>query len=221
MKPILALTGLAAALVAVTQAHPAAARPQPGDVPQRMAICLYERYPAPAQKLLQSTTAREAEDAYAYLLEEPVCASRVIGNRDFTADEVLGAIHLMRGMLAEQALAGLRTSAKALPALPVHQKQYVRPWFAASGRQPAVDEMAACVADTNPAAVLALLDTAPSSAGEGAAMGRLDPAIKRCLTANLRLMVAARPIRAALADALYQRVRHPQLSLASAPETAK
>lgn len=221
MKPILAITALAAGIVAIGQAHSADAATQPGDVPQRMAKCLYDRYPEFAQKLLQAAGAREAENAYTVLLQEQACAARILGDRDFTPDETLGSIHLMRGMLAEQALAGVRTSARSLSALPIHQKQYDRPWFAASGRQPAIDEMAACVADTNPAGVLALIATVPMSAGESAAMARLDPSIKRCLSANLRLMVAPRPVRAALADALYQRVRNPQLSLASAPENAK
>ena len=205
-------------IAAGVPAQPAFAASPRGDVPQLMASCLFERYPQRAERLLYSTTASAAEAAYVSLLDEPLCGPKVVGDREFTPDEALGAIHLMRGMLAEQAIKASWAQAQALAALPVQQRGYARPWSAASGRNPAVDEMSVCVADTNPSGILALLQTAPSSTSESAAMSRLDGSIKRCLTANLTLAVNNRMVRAALADALYQRVRNPTLSIAGTPE---
>ena len=214
------LTGLVVGVLA-TAPQPAGAAEKGGDVPQRMANCLYERYPDRAQRLLQAATASAAENAYVGLLDEPLCGPRVIGDRAYSPEETLGSIHLMRGMLAEQALAGVLPAAQALPVLPARARGYARPWSAATGRHAGVDEMAACVADTNPSGILALLASAPSSADESKAMAGLDGSIKNCLAANLRLATDALPVRAALADALYQRVRNPALSLGEAPEASK
>ena len=218
MKPYVALTCLSIlAWGSVPQS--AAAADKRGDVPQQMANCLYERYPARAEQLLRSTSAGTAESAYVSLLDEPLCVSKVVGDHEFTPDDALGSIHLMRGMLAEQAIAASRAQVQALAALPVQQKGYARPWSAASGRNPAVDEMVACVADTNPAGILALLKTTPGSSEEGAAMSELDGSIKGCLSAKLKLAVGTRMVRAALADALYQRALNPALSVAQAQGT--
>lgn len=218
MKYSVALTCLSMAAVAAVPAQPAGAAGKRGDAPQRVASCLYDRYPSRVERLLHSTSKGASELAYVSLLDEPLCVNEEFGTREFSPDDTLGSIHLMRGMLAEQAIKASRAQAQALPALPAQQKGYARPWSSASGRNPAVDEMGACVADTNPAGVLALLDTTPSSGDETAAMSALDGSIKRCLSANLRLAVSARMVRAALADALYQRMRNPALSMAGTPE---
>ena len=218
MTTLVALTGLSIAVAASVSPQPASAAAKQGDKAQRLASCLYERYPDRVQRLLHSTNAGTAESAYVSLLDEPLCSGEVFGDRAFTPDEALGSIQLMRGMLAEQAIISTRAQAQALPALPVQQKAYARPWSAASGRNPAVDETVACVADTDPAGILALLGTVPSSVEESAAMGRLDGSIKRCLSSRLKMAVSARLMRPPLADALYQRLRNPTLSQAQVPE---
>lgn len=218
MKDNVALACFSIMMVAAVPAQPAGAAGKRGDAPQRVASCLYERYQARAERLLNSASASAAETAYVSLLDEPLCVAEEFGTREFTPDDTLGSIHLMRGMLAEQAIKASKAQAQALPALAVRQGSYVRPWSAASGRNPAVNEMGACVADTNPDGVLALLETAPSTGDEAAAMQDLDGSIKRCLSANLKLAVSTRMVRAALADALYQRMRNPALSMAGTPE---
>ena len=221
MRILVALTGLSIAGAAAISPQPASAKWDRRDVPQRVASCLYERYPDRAQRLLHSTSAGAAENAYVSLLDEPLCMQKVIGDHEYSADETLGSIHLMRGLIAEQAIRASKAQAEALPALPLERKGYARPWSAASGRNPAVNEMAACVADTNPAGVLALLATGPSTSEESSAMRRLDGSIKACLSADLKLAVNTIMVRAALADGLYQRMINPALSLAQAPETPR
>lgn len=80
--------------------------------------------------------------------------------------------------------------------------------------------MAACVADTNPAAVIGLIGSEPFSGGEDAAFGNLMPVLGQCLVAGTKLDAKREPLRAALAEALYQRATNPNESLAASPQTA-
>ena len=79
--------------------------------------------------------------------------------------------------------------------------------------------MAACVADTAPSAVIALVDTQPFSDSEGTAFGSLVPYMGLCLRAGTKLEGKREPLRAALAEALYQRFTNPSESIAAAPQT--
>ncbi len=199
---------------------PATAAPKYSTMPDRMANCLYERWPARAQGVLSAASLPDADRHYTKLLDERSCFDDVIGDKEFTPEEYVLPLHLMRGFLAEQALRKVRDQAKTLPALPL-QKQYARPWYAATNRNTAINEMATCVADTDPAGILALLETSPGDFAEGAAIATLKPSLSRCLSANTRMESDTRPVRAALAEALYQRVQNPTLSLAQASETPR
>jgi hypothetical protein len=74
-------------------------------------------------------------------------------------------------------------------------------------RDPIVDEMATCTADVNPMGTLALLQTEAYSDAEMAAVQTLAPDIGRCLRAGATLKANRQAMRAALAEALYQRTQ--------------
>ena len=126
----------------------------------------------------------------------------------------------LRGRLAEQELLNESAQIAALQPLPLLQKRYIRPWFAATGRHPAVDEMAACMADTDPAGIMAVVRTTPGFADENAAIAAMSPALTKCLSAGTRLDASRQALRAALADALYQRLHNPALSMTQTGGTA-
>lgn len=207
-------------LAAVVAPGAAAAAASDSNMPQQLASCLYKRYPARVQSLLGAARLPDANREYGRLTGDNGCADDVMGDKEFSLEEFVIPLHLMRGALAEEALRKLAGQAGALPALPI-QRQYMRPWFVATNRNRAVDEMAACVADTDPAGIVALLQTRPGGFDEGAAIAGLKPSLGRCLAANAKLEADARPVRAALADALYQRVQNPALSVAQAAETPR
>jgi hypothetical protein len=126
---------------------------------------------------------------------------------------------IMRGDLAEELLKKDRYHLEALQPLPI-QKVYSRSWFAFTSRDVSVDEMAACVADTNPSGIVALIDSQPFSDSEGKAFAGLVPNMGACLRAGTKLDGKREPLRAALAEALYQRMTNPAESTSAAPQTA-
>jgi hypothetical protein len=127
---------------------------------------------------------------------------------------------ILRGMLAEALVEKDRPEFARLPALPI-QKTYMRAWYPASFRNAAVNEMATCVTDTNPAGVIALLDSEPYTDSENSAFSALIPFMGPCLSAGTKLSGEREPLRAALAEALYQRVNLPTDSSVPQAEAAK
>lgn len=113
----------------------------------------------------------------------------------------------LRWMSAEYFLARDPAAAAALQPLP-RQRVYDRPWFKATMRHNSIDEMAACVADTNPRGIIALNKTMVGSAQEGAALSRLKTDFSACLRADVQLKGERKAIRGALVEALYQRTQH-------------
>jgi hypothetical protein len=87
------------------------------------------------------------------------------------------------------------------------KRAYSAPWTAFSARHLSVDEMAVCVADTNPAGIAKLLATRPYEAEEDRAVTDIAPSLGVCLAAGVKLSANRQGIRAALAEALYHRVR--------------
>jgi hypothetical protein len=202
---------LALALPSALVASPAAAAPN--DVQQRYVACLSEMRPTQVRQLLHAATADEANMPYQALREDDRCFSRVYGNNEFRPEDVLSQ-DMLRGRLAEQALRGRATDVAGLAALPLQQKRYIRNWFSGTGRHPAVDEMAACMADTDPAGIAALIETSVGSGDETDAITAMGPNLTKCLGAGTRLDASRQALRSALADALYQRLSNPQLSMA-------
>jgi hypothetical protein len=113
---------------------------------------------------------------------------------------------LLRGLIAEELIKHDLATFSALPALP-RQLVYSRPWYAGTTRYEAVDEMATCAGETAPADVLALLKTEPYGNAERAAIGTLAPTLGACLRAGFQLNPNRQALRAALAEALYQRTQ--------------
>jgi hypothetical protein len=116
-----------------------------------------------------------------------------------------GSVESIRGVVAEVLVKDDLHLAAALPAVAI-QRHYSRPWFAATGRHVSIDEMATCIADTNPRGILSLLESGAKGAGEAAAFVALEPSFKTCLRAEFKLVGDRQIVRGALADALYQRM---------------
>jgi hypothetical protein len=202
-------------------ASPAAAVSAPVAPAQRYVACVAQKHPAEVRQLLQATDRASADRPYRSLSDDGRCFSMVFANQQYRPEDVQVPIDVLRGRLAEQSLLASAPQVAALQALPLEQKRYIRPWFAATGRDPSVDEMGACIADTDPANVLYLIRTSPGSDQENQAVAALSPALSKCLSAGTRLQASRPALRAALAEALYQRLNNPALSTAAAQETPK
>lgn len=113
----------------------------------------------------------------------------------------------VRGMIGE---AILKNTGKldGMSALPV-EKTYSREWFALTGRPRPIDEMATCVAASDPSAIAALLHTEQETPEEIAAIRSAAPAMGGCLQTGYKLNANPLSLRAALAEALYHRVFDP------------
>lgn len=112
----------------------------------------------------------------------------------------------LRWMSAEYFIALDPRPVSTLQPLP-RKRVYDRPWFKATMRHNAIDEMAACVADTSPGGIVALNRTVVGSSEERAALSRLKPAFASCLRADVKLQGERKAIRGALVEALYQRTQ--------------
>lgn len=110
----------------------------------------------------------------------------------------------MRGFVAEAFVKRYRKRAEALAPVPL-QRTYSRDWFDMTGRARPIDEMATCVAETNPAGILALLKTGIGSVEEKAAIGALSPSLGACLATGYKLNANRLGLRTALAEGLYHR----------------
>ena len=108
-----------------------------------------------------------------------------------------------RGMVAETLLKR-STTVRKLATLP-QVSSYTAGWFAFTGRPQAVDEMAMCVAATNPGGIITLLGTKPGSPGQRQALTGLTPSLGACLAKGYQLDTKPAGLRAALAEALYHR----------------
>ena len=175
---------------------------------KELAECLYNRRTSLARQTLLAPTKEAEEAAYSRLMGNIECFGMVFSNDMVEERHVNIPPDILRGMLAEAALARSGDSAAALQPLPL-QQIYKRDWYAITGRHISVDEMGACVADTNPAGVLALTRTRPASAEENAAFGAMMDNFGKCLRAGVKLQASRQALRAALSDALYQRLNAP------------
>jgi hypothetical protein len=191
------------------------------DSARRYAECLTQMRPNEVRALLHASSADVANKPYRALSDDDRCFSRVFGERQYQPQDASFSIDVLRGKLAEQELLSNIERVAALQPLPLQQKRYIRPWFAATGRNPAVDEMGACMADTDPAGIVGLIRTTPGTTDESNAIGALSPALTKCLSAGTRLDASRSALRAAVADALYQRLSNPALSVAQAAEPSK
>ena len=175
---------------------------------KEMAACLYRQFKPIAVGALLASTEEASDRALDRLTREVECHTTPVANDMVEARYVAFPSEILRGMLAESALATEPTKIAALTALPL-QPKYERSWFVTTGRNVAVDEMGACISDTNPAGVAALLATRPASDSENAAFAALTDNLVKCLRIGTRLQANRQSLRAALADALFQRIHRP------------
>lgn len=172
---------------------------------QEMANCLVAKRASSAQKFLLARSEAETNEANIALMRSVGC-SMAMPTSEMSDTRLVTFPHdVLRGALAEALLRKERDAAAALPALPL-ARDYARPWFAQTTRNVAVDEMGSCVADTNPGGVISLLSVRVYAKDEGPLFSALMPNLAQCLRANAKLQANRPSLRAALAEALYQRI---------------
>jgi len=189
---------------------------------KRMAECIYNRKGVLARQALQAQSAEAANAAISKMMGEVTCFGDDASNDLVGMRVALIPPDIFRGMLAEAAFKRDGNGVQALQPLPI-QQIYQRNWFAVTGRHVTVDEMGACIADTNPAGVLALARSVPTSKEESAAFTALGPNLGACLRAGTKLQASRQALRAALSEALYQRLNAPTPAPVATPavEAAK
>lgn len=173
-----------------------------------MARCLVNTKYRTVRAYFAALTAEESERLSLQLSGEHECLSMTDGNDLVEGRRVSFPEDIFRGMLAEWMIRSDERTFASLPALP-RQLTYSRPWYASSHRDVSVDEMATCVSETAPAQTLVLLKTVPYSEDEGTSFGALVPQMAACLRAGVKLTGNRQSLRAALADAFYERIANP------------
>ena len=185
-----------------------------------MAKCLVGKHPRDARRLLSSVSEADAEKASRRLNGEFDCFSFPAGHLRSDGARLSFPTDVFRGMLAEYLVHADRQRFQLLPALP-RQMTHSRPWYAATGRHVATDEMATCVADVDPTKILALLRTEAQTDAERQAFAAVTPVLGACLRAGAELKGSREAIRAALAEALYQRTQPWAVTPPQASEATK
>ncbi len=192
---------------------------QADEAATRIASCMVTKRGSAAQTYVSATTVKELDGARRTLFKEIQCMSHA--NLTDMSDTTVFHFETdtLRGKLAEALLKNDKDAINALPILPLG-KDYSRTWFAATGRDAVIDEMAVCVADTNPRGIAALIATRGFSKEEGVAFGAVVPTLGTCLRVGAKLQANRPALRAALADALYQRIHSPYSAPAPSTPTA-
>ena len=194
---------------------------QAAKASMEIARCIDDRKSTETRAYLLSTSPKSARkgisktevDCFTLFLSAPASNDLTDARRASIPEDIL------RGMLAEADIHRLHPAIASLQPM-VLQPAYSRPWFAVTTRHVFVDEMATCIADTNPAGVASLLSTEPYSPQEGAAIGSLSANFGSCLRAGAKLEANRQSLRAAIAEALFQRLYAPAPVPPAAPVKA-
>jgi hypothetical protein len=181
-------------------------------IAHELAACALVTHAAAAHDLLNARDKDQVKKARHGVSGDEECFANFARNDLVEGVRVSYPADIMRGDIAEEIVKRQSVAVARLQPLPI-QKTYSRSWFAFTGRNLSVDEMATCVAETDPAGVMALLDSTPQTATEAAAFSNLIPYMGPCLVAGTKLEGAREPLRAALAEALYQRMTNPNESI--------
>lgn len=174
------------------------------------AKCIVNKRGRIVERMLSSTNEAVVKKAYRDLWGGDLTCYSGFEDNDggFVEGRVINApFDVMRGMLAEELVRRDAARIAQLPVLQPLQQIYVRPWYSVTDRDPIVNEMATCVAEVNPVGALALFQTEAYTDGEMAVVRTLSPDFGRCLRAGARLTANRQALRAALAEALYQRTQ--------------
>lgn len=186
---------------------------------QKMANCLVSKRTDRVAAALLARGQKAADAAMAKVLGDVSCIN--LGppaNEMSDTRQISFSTDVLRGKLAEALLREDKASIAALTANPL-QKQYIRPWFGVTTRHSYIDEMATCVVDTNPAGVGAVFTTATDSPNEATAIKALVPNMVKCLRAGASLNANKQALRAALAEAMWQRLHAPAVEQVNPPGT--
>ena len=172
------------------------------------ARCMVNKRERTVRDLLGATSDEQATKVRGRLMGEMQCFNAMLAVNDLVEGRsVTFPPDVLRGMLAEYLVKKDAARVGLLPRLQPLQQIYVRAWYPATARGPIVDEMATCVAEVNPAGTLAMLGSQPYSGAEGTAVATLSVDFGRCLRAGAKLRANRQGLRAALAEALYQRTQ--------------
>ena len=184
-----------------------AATPATAVETYRVIACAAERPASQLRKVLDERDPAAVARATAMLDGVNRCQ---LGSHVRDADEVTlisGDGAAIRGMIAEAYLKRGKIAASLTSVSP--QPTYDRDWYAVTGRPRPLDEMATCVADSDPSGISRLIDTEYGSTGQSAAIKALVPSLGPCLGRNYQLNANPMAIRSALAEALYHRTFDP------------
>ncbi|MEO6432939.1 MAG: hypothetical protein ABIO29_03040 [Sphingomicrobium sp.] len=181
-----------------------------------LVVCLLAHDVKGATTLLTTGDKVAADKAYRSLLRWSVNNCNMLGDASPLSDQVGFAIpkDIFRGLVAERLVAKQLAALAAMPPLPV-QMTYSRPWFPVSNREPVVNEMAVCLAETDPTGTAALFRTTAYSTQEVTAIQNLGPAMQKCLRVGVKLRANRQTLRAALAEGAFNRLIDPAASIVS------
>ncbi len=169
----------------------------------RLSECLVNRRGDLTRRYLNAATVEQAEDLRRSLFNSTLCSDETESSG---AEESIVYIpdDLARGYLSE---AYVEKKTKGLELAPVPGPAvYTRPWFAATTRDSAVDEMSVCSVETNPSAVLAILRADPITPEEGKAFAGIGETLGKCLRVGAKLTGNRESLRASLAEALFHKL---------------
>lgn len=169
----------------------------------RLAECIAAKYPSQARAFLDATDMQTQKAAERPLNRSQLCDFRSFVDYNVEAINIRTERKIYRGLLAEGLLKDARRD-KGLAAMPL-QAKYDRPWFAMTGREAMIDEMAVCISAINPGGVRRIFNTLHDSTEERAALAELAPSFGTCLESGVQLTANSLSLRTALAEALYHR----------------
>lgn len=226
----ISLVSLTAATAAAAQDPPTGSRlgsrTQPGEkgaideairAQHKLASCIVFKRDRAVRRWLSTLDPVEEEKAAQEVFRMVDCD--YVGFADAWTDSfsVASSRALQRGSAAEASLRKdgfLDKKAESPVALPMAQG-YDRPWYAMTGRPVSVDTMATCLVETQPAPVLALLRTRPTSKEETVAFQALAEVLGTCLINGATVRANLVTLRASFAEAYFHRIHDPSDKVAS------
>lgn len=201
-----------------TRSGPQMTEEQANIAAQAMANCLVMKRSNAAERYLLSRDEDQAEGIVTGLMRTVSCLG---GGPAMThlsdMRQVTFPTDVLRGKLAEALLANDRSAVAALQPAKL-ERQYIRPWYPLTTRNSYIDEMAICVVETNPQGVWSMLSAKPETKEEGTAFRAIVPNMGQCLRAGANLTANRQALRAAMAEAMWQRLHAPAVEQVNPPE---
>lgn len=176
------------------------------DLGRRTARCVARTEPVRSARFVMTGPEVSARAAYGPIQG---MMENCLGRR---ADVGIGALDISRRLLQSFLAEALvqRAPPLALAPLPLDQAQYPRDLATLPLQQRVVDEMAICLAYTQPAKAEALIRSEPASPVEKAAFADITPSLQACVPQNMTLQANKAGVRLATGLALFRRAQTPQ-----------